>query len=100
MDILKRLRIECNALLKKAKQARKEAAQLLKHMKVIQDIEKGIEKWAECGQEKNARRRREQGYPGRRRQDGHRRGGPKFINSSLRSTSHRLRRLPSVTPFR
>jgi hypothetical protein len=49
MDILKRLRIERNALLKKAKQARKEAAQIVKHMKVIQDIERGIEKGRSAG---------------------------------------------------
>jgi hypothetical protein len=49
MDILKRLRIERNALLKKAKAARKEATQLLKHMKVIQDIERGIEKGRSAG---------------------------------------------------
>jgi hypothetical protein len=52
MDILKRLRIERNALLKKAKSARKEAAQLLKHMKVIQDIEKGIAKGRKAGERK------------------------------------------------
>jgi hypothetical protein len=52
MDILKRLRIERNALLKKAKSARKEAAQLLKHMKVIQDIERGIEKGRNTGKRK------------------------------------------------
>jgi hypothetical protein len=52
MDILKRLRIERNALLKKAKQARKEAAQLFKNMKVIQDIEKGIEKGRGTGKRK------------------------------------------------
>ena len=52
MDILKRLRIERNALLKKAKAARKEAAQLLRHMKVIQDIERGIEKGRSAGKRK------------------------------------------------
>jgi hypothetical protein len=52
MDILKRLRIERNALLKKVKSARKEAAQLLKHMKVIQDIEKGIAKGRKTGERK------------------------------------------------
>jgi hypothetical protein len=52
MDILKRLRIERNALLKKAKQVRKEAAQLLKNMKVIQDIEKGIAKDRNAGKRK------------------------------------------------
>jgi hypothetical protein len=52
MDILKRLRIERNALLKRAKQARKEAAQLLNHMKVIQGIEKGIEKGRGRGKRK------------------------------------------------
>jgi hypothetical protein len=35
MDILKRLRIERNALLKRAKQARKEAAQLLKRKRWV-----------------------------------------------------------------
>jgi CTP-dependent riboflavin kinase len=44
MDILKRLRIERNDLLKNAKQTRKEAARLLKHIRVIQDIERRIEK--------------------------------------------------------
>jgi hypothetical protein len=52
MDILKRLRIERNALLKKAKEARKEATQLMKHLKVIQDIQKGIEKGRSTGRRK------------------------------------------------
>jgi hypothetical protein len=52
MDILKRLRIERDALLKKAKAARKEATQLLRHMKVIQDIERGIEKGRSIGRRK------------------------------------------------
>ena len=52
MDILKRLQIQRNALLKKAKSAQKEATQLLKHMKVIQDIERGIEKGRSAGERK------------------------------------------------
>jgi hypothetical protein len=52
MDILKRLRIERNDLLKNAKQTRKEAARLLKHMRVIQDIERRIEKGRSAGKRK------------------------------------------------
>jgi hypothetical protein len=44
MDILKRLRMERNELVRKAQHARREAAQRSKHIAVIQKIERGIKR--------------------------------------------------------
>jgi len=44
MDLLKRLEAERSELLKKIKHAQREVAQLVKHMAVIRNIEKGFAK--------------------------------------------------------